>query len=108
MLGLRAGQASRGVLREPGRHSGRLRQPTGETPEGGKRAVAMCEAAQVGASLKFATAKVERATERGPSDRNQAREPANRTRRRLQRPTAILRNLRDCRPPRLQPGGPVS
>jgi hypothetical protein len=41
--------------------------------------VAEIEADEVGASLKFATAKVERATERGPSDRSQARErPAER------------------------------
>jgi hypothetical protein len=32
------------------------------------------EADEVGASLKFATAKVERASVRGPSDRSQAKE----------------------------------
>jgi single-strand DNA-binding protein len=54
--------------------TGRLRQRSWETPEGEKRSVAEIEADEVGASLKFATAKVERATERGPSDRSQGRE----------------------------------
>jgi hypothetical protein len=36
--------------------------------------VAEIEADEVGASLKFATAKVERATERGNGDRPQSRE----------------------------------
>jgi hypothetical protein len=54
--------------------TGRLRQRTWETPEGDKRSVAEIEADEVGASLKFATATVERAQERGPSDRSQGRE----------------------------------
>jgi single-strand DNA-binding protein len=54
--------------------TGRLRQRSWETPEGDKRSVAEIEADEVGASLKFATAKVERATERGSSDRPQSRE----------------------------------
>jgi single-strand DNA-binding protein len=58
--------------------AGRLRQRSWETPEGEKRSVAEIEADEVGASLKFATAKVERATERATerasSDRNQGRE----------------------------------
>jgi single-stranded DNA-binding protein len=54
--------------------TGRLRQRSWETPEGDKRSVAEIEADEVGASLKFATAKLERATERSPSDRNQGRE----------------------------------
>jgi single stranded DNA-binding protein len=54
--------------------TGRLRQRSWETPEGEKRSVAEIEADEVGASLKFATAKVERATERGGSDRPQSRE----------------------------------
>src|ERR671912_1732009 len=54
--------------------TGRLRQRSWETPEGDKRSVAEIEADEVGASLKFATAKVERATDRGPSDRSQGRE----------------------------------
>jgi single-strand DNA-binding protein len=45
-----------------------------ETPEGEKRSVTEIEADEVGASLKFATAKVERATERSPGDRSQGRE----------------------------------
>ena len=65
--------------------TGRLRQRTWETPEGEKRSVAEIEADEVGASLKFATAKVERASERShqrPQPRSRA---AGRTRRRLQR-----------------------
>jgi single stranded DNA-binding protein len=59
--------------------TGRLRQRSWETPEGEKRSVAEIEADEVGASLKFATAKVERAQERATSDRTQARErPAER------------------------------
>src|SRR4030095_14308305 len=54
--------------------TGRLRQRSWETPEGEKRSVAEIEADEVGASLKFATAKVERAQERAAGDRNQARE----------------------------------
>src|SRR5215203_6088318 len=54
--------------------TGRLRQRSWETPEGEKRSVAEIEADEVGASLKFATAKVERATERSTSDRSQGRE----------------------------------
>src|SRR5215216_2234053 len=54
--------------------TGRLRQRTWETPEGEKRSVAELEADEVGASLKFATAKVERASERTTSDRSQGRE----------------------------------
>jgi single-strand DNA-binding protein len=42
--------------------TGRLRQRSWETPEGDKRSVTEIEADEVGASLKFATAKVERAT----------------------------------------------
>jgi single-strand DNA-binding protein len=54
--------------------TGRLRQRSWETPEGEKRSVAEIEADEVGASLKFATAKVERATERTTNDRTQGRE----------------------------------
>jgi single-strand DNA-binding protein len=54
--------------------TGRLRQRTWETPQGEKRSVAEIEADEVGASLKFATAKVERATERANVDRSQGRE----------------------------------
>jgi single-strand DNA-binding protein len=54
--------------------TGRLRQRSWETPEGDKRSVTEIEADEVGASLKFATAKVERATERAPSDRSQGRD----------------------------------
>jgi single-strand DNA-binding protein len=54
--------------------TGRLRQRSWKTPEGEKRSVAEIEADEVGASLKFATAKVERATERGLSERAQGRE----------------------------------
>ena len=54
--------------------TGRLRQRSWETPDGEKRSVTELEADEVGASLKWATAKVERATERGTSDRSQALE----------------------------------
>jgi single-strand DNA-binding protein len=54
--------------------TGRLRQRSWETPEGERRSVAEIEADEVGASLKFATAKVERAPERATSDRSQGRE----------------------------------
>ena len=54
--------------------TGRLRQRTWETPEGEKRSVAEIEADEVGASLKWATAKVERVSQRGNGDRAQDRE----------------------------------
>ena len=54
--------------------TGRLRQRSWETPEGEKRSVAEIEADEVGASLKFATAKVERAASRGNGERNQGME----------------------------------
>jgi single stranded DNA-binding protein len=56
--------------------TGRLRQRSWETPEGEKRSVAEIEADEVGASLKWATAKVERTSQRGNGDRTQARERA--------------------------------
>jgi len=54
--------------------SGRLRQRSWETSEGEKRSVTELEADEVGASLKWATAKVERTSQRGNGDRNQGRE----------------------------------
>jgi single-strand DNA-binding protein len=54
--------------------TGRLRQRSWETPEGGKRSVTEIEADEVGASLKWATAKVERASERGNGHRSSGRE----------------------------------
>jgi single-strand DNA-binding protein len=79
--------SSRSTLARPSRTPGRLpgqgrpgdgHRPTAPTelgdPEGEKRSVAEIEADEVGASLRFATAKVERATERGGSDRPQSRE----------------------------------
>jgi single-stranded DNA-binding protein len=54
--------------------TGRLRQRSWETPEGDKRSVTEIEADEVGASLKFATAKVERTSQRGNGDRTQGRE----------------------------------
>jgi single-strand DNA-binding protein len=54
--------------------TGRLRQRSWETPEGDKRSVTEIEADEVGASLKFATAKVDRASSRGSGDRAQGRE----------------------------------
>jgi single-strand DNA-binding protein len=45
--------------------TGRLRQRSWETPEGDKRSVTELEADEVAASLKWATATVERAASRG-------------------------------------------
>jgi single-strand DNA-binding protein len=56
--------------------TGRLRQRSWETPEGEKRSVTELEAEEVGASLKWATAKVERSSQRGNGDRSQGRERA--------------------------------
>jgi single-strand DNA-binding protein len=53
--------------------TGRLRQRSWETPEGDKRSVTEIEADEVGASLKWATAKVERATERRNGERSSGR-----------------------------------
>jgi single-strand DNA-binding protein len=52
--------------------TGRLRQRSWETPEGDKRSVTELEADEVGASLKWATAKVERSSQCGNGDRNQS------------------------------------
>jgi single-strand DNA-binding protein len=49
--------------------TGRLGQRSWETPEGDKRSVTEIEADEVGASLKWATAKVERTSQRGNGDR---------------------------------------
>ena len=57
--------------------TGRLRQRSWETPEGDKRSVTELEADEVGASLKWATAKVERVSQRGNGDRSQGRERAD-------------------------------
>jgi single-strand DNA-binding protein len=54
--------------------TGRLRQRSWETPEGDKRSVIELEADEVGASLKWATAKVERSSQRGSGQRDQGRE----------------------------------
>jgi single-strand DNA-binding protein len=54
--------------------TGRLRQRSWETPEGDKRSVTEIEADEVGASLKFATAKVERTSERGNGERSGGRQ----------------------------------
>jgi single-strand DNA-binding protein len=56
--------------------TGRLRQRSWETPEGNKRSVTEIEADEVGASLKWATAKVERVSQRGNGDRTPGRERA--------------------------------
>jgi len=56
--------------------NGRLRQRSWETPEGDKRSVTEIEADEVGASLKWATAKVERTQQRGNGDRSSGRERA--------------------------------
>jgi len=54
--------------------TGRLHQRSWENPEGDKRSVTEIEADEVGASLKFATAKVERTSQCGNDDRSQGRE----------------------------------
>jgi single-strand DNA-binding protein len=56
--------------------TGRLRQRSWETPEGEKRSVTELEADEVGASLKFATAKVERTPSRGNGERGQGHQRA--------------------------------
>ncbi len=53
--------------------TGRLRQRSSETPEGDKRSVTEIEADEVGASLKSATAKMERTSQGGNGDRAQGR-----------------------------------
>jgi single-strand DNA-binding protein len=53
---------------------GRLRQRSWESPEGDKRSVTELEADEVGASLKWATAKVERTNQRGNGERSSGRE----------------------------------
>jgi single-strand DNA-binding protein len=53
--------------------TGRLRR-SWETPEGDKRSVTELEADEVGASLKWATAKVERSSQRGNGDRSPGRQ----------------------------------
>src|SRR4029450_6840638 len=54
--------------------TGRPRQSSWETPEGDKRSATELEADEVGASLKWATAKVERSSQRGNEDRDHGRE----------------------------------
>jgi single-strand DNA-binding protein len=54
--------------------TGRLRQRSWETPEGDKRSATEIEADEVGASLKWATAKVERTSQRGNGERSSGRE----------------------------------
>jgi single-stranded DNA-binding protein len=54
--------------------TGRLRQRSWETPEGDKRSVTELEADEVGASLKWATAKVERSSQRGNGERSSGRQ----------------------------------
>jgi hypothetical protein len=51
-----------------------MTQADAPTPEAERRSVTELEADEVGASLKWATAKVERASERATSDRTQSRE----------------------------------
>ena len=49
--------------------TGRLCQRSWETPEGDQRSVTGIEADEVGASLKWATAKVERTSQRDDGER---------------------------------------
>ena len=71
--------------RTPGRLPGQGRPGHGHrpaapaqlgNPEGDKRSVTELEADEVGASLKWATAKVERTSQRGNDERSQGRERA--------------------------------
>jgi single-strand DNA-binding protein len=59
-------------------------------PEGDKRSVTEIEADEVGASLKWATAKVERSNQRGNGDRPPGPGATGRTEQRLQRSPALL------------------
>jgi single-strand DNA-binding protein len=52
----------------------RLRQRSWETPDGDQRSVTEIEVDEVGASLTWATAKVERTSQPGNGDRAQGRE----------------------------------
>jgi single-strand DNA-binding protein len=54
--------------------TGRLRTRAWETPEGERRTTTEIDADEVGASLKFHTAKLERAPHRGNDQRTQGRE----------------------------------
>jgi single-strand DNA-binding protein len=54
--------------------TGRLRQRSWETPEGEKRTSTEIDADEVGASLKFHTAKLERAHHRSTAERAAGRE----------------------------------
>src|SRR4030095_399147 len=54
--------------------TGRLRQRSWDPPEGDKRWATESEADEVGASLKFVTAKVDRAASRGNGERSQSTE----------------------------------
>jgi single-strand DNA-binding protein len=54
--------------------TGRLRLRSWETPEGEKRSVTEIEADEVGASLKWATAKVEQTSQRDNGERSSGRE----------------------------------
>jgi single-strand DNA-binding protein len=87
--------------------TGRLRQRSWETPEGEKRSVTELEADEVGASLKFATAKGR--TRPKPRQRRARHRPAaaGRARRGLQRPSTLVSLAPLCRRPRLPPGAPA-
>jgi single-stranded DNA-binding protein len=54
--------------------TGRLRRRSWETTEGEKRSVTELEADEIGASLKWATAKAERTSQRGNGERSSGRE----------------------------------
>ena len=86
--------------------TGRLRQRSWETPEGDKRSVTEIEADEVGASLKWATAKVERASQRGNGDRTQGRERQAERGGDFNDAAAILSSADAAAPPG-QPGAPL-
>jgi single-strand DNA-binding protein len=54
---------------------GRLKSRSWETPEGERRSVVEVEAEEIGPSLKWATATVERASRKAGNDPNEASQP---------------------------------
>jgi single-strand DNA-binding protein len=85
--------------------TGRLRQRSWETPRATSGRSPRSRPMRSGASLKWATAKVERTSQRGNGDRTPGSGAAGRTRRRLQRPGRCSRPGSRLTPPRHKLGG---
>jgi single-strand DNA-binding protein len=85
--------------------TGKLRNRSWETDGGEQRTVTEIEADELGPSLKFATAKVERAQSRGNGERGPGSTAAGRARRRLQRPATLLMYLSALSAPSASAGG---